>query len=124
MDKHASSKRYPAELKERAVRMVKELRQQDPGDEAEISRVAHQLGVGDESLRSWVKHSEIDSSARAGLATAEQHELKELRKEVRELPRGNLEIQVAKGPAWRRTAWTDSRSEWQVSSQAGAINGR
>lgn len=31
MEKQASSKWYPHELKERAVRTVKELRQQDPG---------------------------------------------------------------------------------------------
>ena len=50
MEKNATSKRYPAELKDRAVRMVRELRQQDPGDTAVISRVARQLGVGTESL--------------------------------------------------------------------------
>ena len=51
--KRLSSKRYPAELKERAVRMVGELRQADPGDQGVISRVARQLGVGKESLRAW-----------------------------------------------------------------------
>jgi transposase len=49
MEKKATSKRYPLELKERAVRMVTEPRQQDPGDKAVISRVARQLGVGDEA---------------------------------------------------------------------------
>jgi transposase-like protein len=75
--------------------MVKDLRQQDPGDKAVISRVARQLGVGDESLRSWVKQSEINAGARAGLTTAEQQELKELRKEVRELRRSNDILQAA-----------------------------
>ncbi len=77
-EKKATSKRYPPELKERAVRMVKDLRQQDPGDKAVISRVARQLGVGDESLRAWVKQSEIDTGARAGLSTAEHPELREV----------------------------------------------
>jgi transposase len=95
MEKKATSKRYPPELKERAVRMVKELRQQDPGDKAVISRVARQLGVGDESLRSWVKQSEIDGGARVGLSTAEQAELKELRKEVNHLRRSNDILQAA-----------------------------
>jgi transposase-like protein len=75
--------------------MVRELRQQDPGDRAVISRVARQLGVGDESLRSWVKQSEIDSGQRAGLTTDEQQELKELRKEARELRRSNDILQAA-----------------------------
>jgi len=95
MEKNPSSKRYPPELKERAVRMVKDLRQQDPGDKAVISRVARQLGVGDESLRAWVKQSEIDAGARAGLSTDEQAELKELRKEVSELRRSNDILQAA-----------------------------
>ena len=76
MEKKAPSKRYPPELKERAVRMVQELRQQDPGDKAVISRVARQLGVGDESLRAWVKQAEIDAGKRPGLTTDEQAELK------------------------------------------------
>jgi transposase-like protein len=95
MEKKATSKRYPPELKERAVRMVRELRQQDPGDRAVISRVARQLGIGDESLRAWVKQSEVDDGQRAGLTTTEQAELKELRKEVRELRRSNDILQAA-----------------------------
>ena len=95
MEKKATSKRYPPELKERAVRLVKELRQQDPGDKSVISRVARQLGIGDESLRSWVKQSEIDTGARAGLTTSEQQELKELRKEVREVRGSNDILQAA-----------------------------
>ena len=95
MEKKATSKRYPLELKERAVRMVKDLRQQDPGDKAVISRVARQLGVGDESLRAWVKQAEIDSGQRAGLSTEEQAELKRLRKENFELRRANDILQAA-----------------------------
>jgi transposase len=69
--------------------MVKDLRQEDPGDRTVISRVARQLGIGDESLRAWVKQSDIDSGQRAGLSTTDQDELKELRKEVKELHRSN-----------------------------------
>ena len=46
-----SQKRYPVELKERAVKLVLELREADPRDHTVISRVARQLGVGTESLR-------------------------------------------------------------------------
>ena len=66
MEKKATSKRYPSELKERAVRMVREIRQQDPGDRAVISRVARQLGIGDESLRAWVKQADIDEDSGPG----------------------------------------------------------
>ena len=95
MEKKATSKRYPPELKERAVRMVLDLRSRIRSDQAVISRVARQLGVGDESLRTWVKQAEIDAGQRAGLSTAEQAELKQLRKENFELRRANDILQAA-----------------------------
>ena len=93
--KRPTSKRYPPELKERAVKMVQELRQQDPGDRAVISRVARQLGIGDESLRAWVKQAEVDAGRHPGLTTDEQAELKRLRKENFELRRSNDILQSA-----------------------------
>ena len=94
-EKRRTSKRYPPELRERAVKMVQELRAQDPRDKTVISRVARQLGVGDESLRSWVKQSEVDAGNRLGLTTDEQAELKRLRKENFELQRANDILQAA-----------------------------
>jgi len=95
MDKRPSSKRYPAELKERAVRMVRELQAADPGDQGVISRVARQLGVGKESLRAWVKRVEVDAGQQPGLTTLEHDELVSLRKEVKELRRANDILQAA-----------------------------
>jgi transposase len=90
-----SSRRYPPELKERAVRMVLDLRQADPGDHGVMSRVARQLGVGTESLRLWVRQAEIDGGTRTGVTTAELAEIAELRKENRELKRANEILQAA-----------------------------
>jgi transposase len=95
MDKNPSSKRYPPELKERAVRMVGELRRADPNDQGVISRVARQLGVGTESLRQWVKQAEVDAGRQRGTTTAEHEELVTLRKEVKELRRANDILQAA-----------------------------
>jgi transposase len=75
--------------------MVQELRAQDPHDKTVISRVARQLGVGDESLRSWAKQAEVNSGNRPGLTTEEQAELKRLRKENSELRRSNDILQAA-----------------------------
>jgi transposase len=75
--------------------MVLELRQQDPHDKTVISRVDRQLGVGDESLRSWVKRAGVDAGKRPGLSTEEQAELKRLRKEDFELRRANDILQSA-----------------------------
>ena len=60
-----------------------------------MKRVADQLGVGVESLRSWVKQAEIDSGARRGVASAEAEENKRLRQENRELKRVNEILQRA-----------------------------
>jgi transposase len=48
---HPSQKRYPPELRERAVRMVLETIEQTGERFGVITRVAHQLGIGSESLR-------------------------------------------------------------------------
>jgi transposase len=88
-------KKYPPELKERAVKMVLELRREDPSDHGVVSRVSRQLGVGQESLRKWVIQAEREKGRRGGLSTDEQTELKELRKENRELKRSNAILRSA-----------------------------
>ena len=93
--KHPASKRYPPELKERAVRMVLEARAADPRDNTAISRVARQLGVGPESLRQWVKQAEIDTGKQPGLTSEERTRLKALEKEVKELRRSNAILRSA-----------------------------
>jgi transposase len=95
MTRNQPTKRYPAELKERSVKMVLDLQRADPNDHGVINRMARQLGVGNESLRKWVKRAEIDAGARGGLTSAQEAELKELRKEVRELRRANAILQSA-----------------------------
>ena len=99
MDKAAgkspSQKRYPKELKDRAVRMVAELRREDPADTSVMPRVARQLGVGAESLRQWVKQADIDAGTRGGLSTTEHEELRTLRKENKELRRANDILRAA-----------------------------
>ena len=93
--KQAGQTRYPVEMKERAVRMVRDLQQADPNDRNVISRVTRQLGVGTESLRTWVKQADVDDGKRPGLTTAEHGELVTLRKENRELRRANDILQAA-----------------------------
>src|ERR1700722_1862383 len=87
--KSQSAKRYPPELKQRAVRMVLEAREHDPQAQGCIARIARQLGVGDQSLRNWVNQADTDRGKRAGLTTEERERLKALEKENRELKRSN-----------------------------------
>ena len=93
--KNPSQKRYPPELRERAVRMVLDLQRADPADHSIIARVGRQLGVGAESLRNWVKQAQRDTGVRQGPTSDEHAELVELRREVKELRRANDILQAA-----------------------------
>ena len=109
MTNNSSQKRYPDELKERAVKMVLELQREDPNDHGVFSRVARELGVGSESLRTWVKRSEIKLGVRAGMTDAERDELTKLRREVKELRRANAILQSASA-FFGRSSTADHRS--------------
>jgi transposase len=81
---------YPAELRQRAVRMVAEVRPNYDSDWAAINAVAQKLGIGTaETLRKWVRQDQVDGGQRAGVSTDESAELKRLRRENAELRRAN-----------------------------------
>ena len=86
---HPSQKRYPPELKDRAVRLVQETIAETGESLGVVARVARQLGIGEESLRNWVRQAEIDRGRRPGLTTEERERLKALERENRELRRAN-----------------------------------
>lgn len=85
----ASPRKYPPELKERAIRMV--LDSYDRGDQRQglVTRIARQLDIVPESLRKWVQQAEIDRGQRAGTTTQEALRIIELERENRELRRAN-----------------------------------
>ena len=86
----ARPSKYPAELRERAVRMVLESRADYPSEFVAIRSIASKLGIGSpETLRKWVRRAEIDGGVRAGKTGEEIAEIRELKKEVAELRRAN-----------------------------------
>lgn len=90
-----TQRRYSPELKERAVRLVQQLRAETGERHGAVKRVADQLDVGVESLRTWVRQSEIDSGETHGVTTAEAARIKELEQENRELRRANAILKSA-----------------------------
>jgi transposase len=85
----STQRRYPPELKERAVRLVREVATEQGERHGAITRVARTLGIGAESVRLWVRQAEVDTGERAGLTTEERARLKQLERENRELRRAN-----------------------------------
>ena len=93
--KHPSSRRYPPEMKERAVRMVEQTIAESGERWGVVSRVARQLGIGEQTLRNWVERAEIDTGKRPGTSTEDKTRIAELEKEVRELRRANAILKSA-----------------------------
>jgi len=83
------SSRYSPEVRERAVKMVVDHRQDFPSEWATMTSVAQKLGMTAETLRSWVRRAQVDEGVRPGLTTDERQKLKELEKENKELRRAN-----------------------------------
>lgn len=91
-----TSKRYPPELKQRAVRMVGETRVEGESEWAAMSRVAGLLGVGTpETIRKWVRQEQIDAGSRAGTTSQESEALRTLKRENAELKRANAILRSA-----------------------------
>jgi transposase len=90
--------RYPPEMRERAVRMVREAIAASGGVRlGVVSRIARELGIGGETLRVWVRQAEVDGGSRPGVTTGDQRRITELERELRELRRANEILRAAAG---------------------------
>jgi transposase len=87
----APPKKYPDDLKARAVRLYRE---SDP--KPTIRKLAGQLGVHHEALRNWIRQDQADRGERADQPTTEMvEENRRLRKQVAELRRANEILKAA-----------------------------
>ena len=68
---------------------MRQLRKELGADHGTRKRVSDQLGIGVESLRSWVKQAEIDDGVKPGFTSEEAARIKALEQENRELKRAN-----------------------------------
>jgi transposase-like protein len=74
-------RKIDAELKARAVRLVREHREDYSSLTATIEAVARQVGVAKVSVQRWVHQAEIDAGSRPGVGSAESAEIKRLKAE-------------------------------------------
>nr|WP_190394824.1 transposase [Nocardiopsis deserti] len=88
-------RKYPPELRERAIRMTVEARRDAATRDGAIARTADQLGVNRETLRNWVAQAEVDAGHRPGTTTDQAQRLAELERENRELKRANAILKSA-----------------------------
>lgn len=88
MGRHGSTP-YPKELRDQAVRLVREWRKEHDRRDGGIREVASQLGVHVESVRNWVRQASIDSGDAPGVTSEDRARIRQLEKENAELRRAN-----------------------------------
>ena len=104
-------RKYPPELRERAMRLVAEARKEDPelSLNAAVIRIGQRVGVVPDTLRGWCKQAAIDAGEHPGTTTNDAQRIKALEAEVRELKRAN-EILLAASSFFAREL--DPRLPW------------
>ncbi len=106
-----AQRKYPQELRDRAVRLVYEARKEDPvlSLNAAVMRIGQRVGVNSDTLRGWCKQAAIDAGERPGTSTSDAVRIKQLEVENRELKRAN-EILLAASSFFAREL--DPRLPW------------
>jgi transposase-like protein len=84
-----TTNKFSPEMRERAVRMVREHRDEYPSRWAAITSIAGKIGCSPWTLSGWVKKAEIDNGVVAGVPSDVTEKLKALERENRELRQAN-----------------------------------
>ena len=88
-------KKFPAEVRDRAVRMTLDRLSEYPTIFAACKALAPKLDVGVETLRKWVVQAQIDTGVKTGPTSAELEEIKKLKSENRDLREANEILKAA-----------------------------
>ncbi len=86
---------FSPEVKEQAVRLVQEHRQEYPSLWAAVESIAPKIGCVPSTLLEWVKRSDIDNGKRDGVTTSERERIKAMEREIKELRRANEILKTA-----------------------------
>ena len=93
MEQHTT--RYPAEVRERAVRLVLDHQGDHASQWEAIGSVAAKIGCTAETLRRWVRQAERDSGTRPGVTSEDRERIRALERENRELRQANEVLRKA-----------------------------
>jgi transposase-like protein len=86
---HVMPKKFDPEMKARAVRMVRDQTEHYGSVTKAAEAVSQKLGIGRETLRTWVRRAEVDAGERDGVTSDELEQLRALRAEVKRLREDN-----------------------------------
>ena len=81
------SRRFGPEVRAKAVRLVREHREDYASEWEAIVTVAGRLGMAPETLRKWIRQAEIDGGDRGGVTTDAARQIRELKRRNAELER-------------------------------------
>ena len=95
MNSTKKSNKFSAEVRERAVRMVREHRVDYPSLWAAIESIAPKIGCVPQTLNEWVKRDQIDAGVMGGVTTSERERMKVLERENKELRKANEILKLA-----------------------------
>ena len=87
--------KFSPEVRERAVRMVLEHRDDYPSLWATIESIAPKIGCVPQTLNDWFRKHEVETGTRDGVTSGERERVKELEREVKELRRANEILKLA-----------------------------
>lgn len=88
-------KKFDAEVRARAVRLVLEHQQEYASLTAAVEAVARQQGVARETLRRWVNQAQVDAGQRVGTTSEESQEIARLKAENARLREDNEILKAA-----------------------------
>jgi transposase len=89
MDKKRTRQTFSPEVRERAVRMVREHRGEHASQWNAIVSIAAKIGCSAGTLNEWLRRSQVDSGERPGVGTDLLEKLKAQDREIRELRQAN-----------------------------------
>ena len=88
-------RKYPDELRGRAIRLVLDVEEETGNVTAACRRIGEELGINKDTLRGWVKRVQIDSGKRPRTTTADAARIRQLERENAELRRANAILRTA-----------------------------